>query len=164
MHMIEPDPVRKSVTVRASPHKAFEVFVNDMGDWWTKEHSLTESGQKTVIVEARAGGRWYEVGNAGEERDWGRVIACDPPHRILFAWQLNADFDFDPTFHTEVEVMFEAIGEEETTVTLVHRDLGNYGEKAKDLRGVLDSEKGWGWLLASYAAKAACQSGKRASI
>ncbi|MDK1480806.1 site-specific integrase, partial [Sinorhizobium sp. 6-117] len=33
---------------------------------------------------------------AGEERDWGRVIACDRPNRILFAWQLNADFTFDP--------------------------------------------------------------------
>ncbi|APG84870.1 SRPBCC family protein [Sinorhizobium americanum] len=153
MHRIEPVPVRKSIAVRTSPQKAFEVFVNGMGDWWIKEHSLTESGQRTVIIEARAGGRWYEVGNAGEEREWGRVIACDPPHRILLAWQLNADFDFDPTFQTEVEVWFEAKGESETIVTLEHRDLGNYGVRAEDLRGVLDSEKGWGGLLASYAAK-----------
>ncbi|AFL52803.1 uncharacterized protein YndB with AHSA1/START domain [Sinorhizobium fredii] len=155
MHMIEPVPVRKSVIVRASPQKAFDVFVNGMGGWWIREHSLTESGQKTVIVEARAGGRWFEVGNAGEERDWGRVIACDPPHRILLAWQLNAEFDFDPAFQTEVEVWFEATSENETTVTLEHRQLANYGAKAHDLRGVLDSEKGWGGLLASFAAKAA---------
>ncbi|AUX76762.1 MULTISPECIES: SRPBCC family protein [Sinorhizobium] len=155
MHRIEPVPVRKSVAVRTSPQKAFEFFVNGMGGWWIKEHSLTESGQKTVIVEARAGGRWYEVGNAGEEREWGRVITCDPPHRILLAWQLNADFDFEPKFQTEVEVWFEAKGEGETIVTLEHRDLGNYGVKAEDLRGVLDSEKGWGGLLASFAAKVA---------
>ncbi|ACP25619.1 hypothetical protein NGR_c18550 [Sinorhizobium fredii NGR234] len=155
MHMIEPVPVRKSVTVRTSRQKAFEVFVHGIGNWWIKQHSLTESGQNTVIVEARTGGRWYEIGNAGEERDWGRVIVCDPPHRILLAWQLNADFDFDPASQTEVEVMFEAKGENETTVTLIHRDLGSFAAKAEDLRSVLDSEKGWSGLLASYAAKTA---------
>ncbi|MDK1373271.1 MULTISPECIES: SRPBCC family protein [unclassified Sinorhizobium] len=153
MHTIEPTPVRKSVTVRASAEKAFDVFVNDMGSWWIKGHSLTESGQKTVVVEAVAGGRWYEVGNAGEERDWGRVIACDRPNRILFAWQLNADFTFDPAFHTEVEVLFEAKSDNETTVVLEHRQLANYGAKAQDASGMLDS--GWGGLLASYAAKVA---------
>ncbi|MDK1388219.1 SRPBCC family protein [Sinorhizobium sp. 8-89] len=155
MHTIDPAPVRKSVTVRASPEKAFDVFVNGMGSWWIKGHSLTESGQKTVVVEAIAGGRWYEIGNAGEERDWGRVIACDRPNRILFAWQLNAEFDFDPAFHTEVEVLFEAKGENETTVVLEHRQLESYGARTQELRGVLDSESGWGGLLASYVAKMA---------
>ncbi|NRP73676.1 hypothetical protein ILFOPFJJ_04589 [Ensifer psoraleae] len=155
MHTIDPAPVRKSVTVRASPEKAFDVFVNGMGSWWIKGHSLTESGQKTVVVEAIAGGRWYEIGNAGEERDWGRVIACDRPNRILFAWQLNAEFDFDPAFRTEVEVLFEAKGENETTVVLEHRQLESYGARTQELRGVLDSESGWGGLLASYVAKMA---------
>lgn len=108
MHTIDAAPVRKSITVRASPEKAFDVFVNGMGSWWIKDHSVTQSGQKTVVVEAVPGGRWYEIGNAGEECDWGRVIDCDRPHRIVFAWQLNADFDFDPAFWTEVEVLFEA--------------------------------------------------------
>ncbi|MDK1492313.1 SRPBCC family protein [Sinorhizobium sp. 7-81] len=155
MHTIDPAAVRKSVTVRASPEKAFDVFVNGMGSWWIKGHSLTESGQKTVIVEAVAGGRWYEVGNAGEERDWGHIIACDRPNRILFAWQLNADFDFDPAFHTEVEVLFEAKGANETMVVLEHRQLESYGARTQELRGVLDSESGWGGLLASYVAKVA---------
>ncbi|MCA1370039.1 SRPBCC family protein [Bradyrhizobium sp. BRP14] len=153
MHTIDAAPVRKSVTVRASPEKAFDVFVNGMGSWWIKDHSLTQSGQKTVVIEAVPGGRWYEIGNAGEECDWGRVIDCDRPHRIVFAWQLNADFDFDPAFRTEVEVLFEAKGESETTVTLEHRDLANYGARTAELCGVLDSEKGWGGLLASYAAQ-----------
>ncbi len=75
-----------------------------------------------------------------------------PTHRILFAWQLNADFTFDPQFQTEVEVLFEARGENETIVTLEHRNLENYGARAADLRGVLDSDQGWEGLLASYAA------------
>lgn len=154
MHTNEPAPVRKSVTVRASLEKAFDLFVEDMGTWWIKDHSLTQSGQRTVVVEAVAGGRWYEIGNAGEECDWGRVIDCDRPNRILFAWQLNADFDFDPHLHTEVEVLFEATGENATVVTLEHRELGNYGARGAELRGILDSDSGWGGLLGSYAERA----------
>ncbi|WEX86775.1 SRPBCC family protein [Sinorhizobium garamanticum] len=154
MNKIEPTPVRKSVTVRASPERAFDVFVSGMGTWWIKDHSVSQSGQKTVVVEAVAGGRWYEIGKAGEECDWGRVIDCDRPNRILFAWQLNADFTFDPEFYTEVEVLFEAKGDE-TTVTLEHRHLGNYGAKAEEMHGMFDSERGWGASLASYAAKVA---------
>lgn len=155
MNMIEPAPVRKSVTVRTSPQQAFDIFVSGMGTWWIKGHSLTQSGQKTVVVEAVAGGRWYEIGNAGEECEWGRVIACDRPNRILFDWQLNADFDYDPGLHTEVEVLFEANGEGGTTVILEHRHLENYGVKAEEMRGIFDSENGWGGLLASYVEMAA---------
>jgi uncharacterized protein YndB with AHSA1/START domain len=154
MHRIEPAPVVKSVTVSASPARAFEIFASGMGDWWLKTHSLTTSGQKTVVVEPRAGGRWYEIGTSGEEKEWGRVLAYEPPHRILFAWQLNADWDFDPQFQTEVEVTFEAIADGGTTVRLEHRDLANYGAKAEEARGSLDSEGGWAGLLQAFAAKA----------
>ncbi|MQW90057.1 SRPBCC family protein [Sinorhizobium saheli] len=155
MHTIEPAAVRKSVTVHVPPEKAFDVFVNGMGNWWIKEHSVSQSGQKTVVVETFAGGRWYEIGNSGEECDWGRVIDYDRPNRILFAWQLNADFTFDPEFYSEVEVRFEAKGDGETTVTLEHRNLANFGSKAEEMRRRFDSETGWGGLLASYAATVA---------
>ncbi|MGN7736068.1 SRPBCC family protein [Rhizobiales bacterium] len=153
MHMIEPAPVRKSVTVSAPPERAFEIFVARMGDWWLTTHSLTASGQRAVIVEPAAGGRWYEVGTSGEEEDWGRVLAYEPPKRILFAWQLNAEWTFDADFETEVEVTFEPTPEGGTTVLLEHRDLANYGAKAEVARASLDSDGGWAGLLAAFAAK-----------
>lgn len=153
MQRIEPAPVRKSVTVSAPPERAFEIFVARMGDWWLKTHSLTASGQRAVIVEPAAGGRWYEVGTSGEEKDWGRVLAYEPSKRILFAWQLNADWNFDAEFQTEVEVTFEPTPEGGTTVRLEHRDLANYGAKAEVARASLDSEGGWAGLLAAFAEK-----------
>ncbi|KOF13015.1 ATPase [Ensifer adhaerens] len=155
MHVIQPAPVRKAVTVRADQERAFDIFVSAMGDWWLKSHSLTTSGQKTVVVEPFAGGRWYEIGNSGEEKQWGRVLACERPRRILFAWQLNADWVFDPDFRTEVEVTFEPTTDGGTMVLLEHRDIGNYGDKASEARAALDSEGGWAGLLAAFAAKAA---------
>lgn len=154
MHVIQPAPVRKSVTVRADPERAFDIFVSAMGDWWLKSHSLTASGQKTVVVEPFAGGRWYEIGTAGEEKEWGRVLACEPPKRILFAWQLNAEWTFNPDFQTEVEVTFEPAADGGTMVRLEHRDLANYGAKANEARASLDSEGGWEGLLGAFAAKA----------
>lgn len=154
MRGIEQDPVRKSVTVSAPPESAFEIFTAQMGDWWLKTHSLTESGQKAVIVEPRAGGRWYEIGTSGEEKDWGRVLAYAPPKRILLAWQLNADWTFDPEFRTEVDVTFAPTADGGTTVQLEHRDLQNYGAKAEEARRSLDSEGGWAGLLQAFATKA----------
>ncbi|HEV7321650.1 MAG TPA: SRPBCC family protein [Ensifer sp.] len=154
MQRIEPAPVVKSVTVSAPPERAFEIFVAHMGDWWLKTHSLTASGQKTVVVEPRAGGRWYEIGQSGEEKEWGRVLAYEPPRRILFAWQLNADWDFDPDFRTEVELTFVRTADGGTTVRLEHRDLQNYGAKAEEARKSLDSEGGWAGLLGAFTARA----------
>lgn len=154
MHVIQPAPVRKSVTVRADPERAFDIFVSAMGDWWLKSHSLTASGQRTVVVEPFVGGRWYEIGTAGEEKEWGRVLACEPPKLILFAWQLNADWVFDPDFRTEVEVTFEPTTDGGTMVRLEHRDLANYGAKANEARASLDSEGGWAGLLGAFAARA----------
>lgn len=154
MQVIEPVPVRKSVLVSAPAERAFAIFTAHMGDWWLKTHSLTTSGQKTVVVEPRAGGRWYEIGMAGEEKEWGRVLACEPPNRILLAWQLNAEWTFDPGFRAEVEVTFEPATDGGTSVRLEHRNLSNYGEKAEEARASLDSEGGWAGLLAAFAVKA----------
>jgi len=150
---ISPAPIRKSLRVRAGQQKAFDTFVGGMGGWWLKTHSLVESGQKDVVIEPRAGGRWYEIGNDGSEKPWGRVLAWEAPERVLLAWQLNAEFTYDETFETTVEVRFTPDGDH-TIVDFEHRDLERYGENAQAVRGADDSgmDGGWGELLAKYQA------------
>ena len=79
---ISPAPVRKTIEVKASQERAFEVFTADMGRWWTKGHSINTSPQQDVIVEPRAGGRWYERGEDGSECQWGYIIDWEPPRRV----------------------------------------------------------------------------------
>ena len=151
---IAPAPIRKTVRVRAAPEKAFRVFAAGMGRWWIKSHSLLGPvAQADVVIEPRAGGRWFERGEDGSEQDWGRVVAWEPPHRLLLAWQLNADFDYDPGFETTVEVSFSEDGEH-TIVAFEHRDLERYGERAAEVRGGYESgmDGGWGELLARFEA------------
>jgi len=85
-------PVRKTLRVKAPQEKAFDTFVGGMGGWWIKSHSLLASPQKDVVIEPRAGGRWFEVGEDGSEQDWGKVLEWEAPQRLLLAWQLNADW------------------------------------------------------------------------
>jgi uncharacterized protein YndB with AHSA1/START domain len=146
---ITPAPIRKTVRVRAPREKAFRVFLAGMGSWWPKGHSLLGSPQADVIVEPRVGGRWYEVGEDGSEYLWGRVLAWDEPERVLLAWQLNAEWRYDPDFETEVEIRFRPDGDG-TIVEFEHRKLEAYGRTARDGQ-LMDMEEGWGAILDGYA-------------
>jgi uncharacterized protein YndB with AHSA1/START domain len=103
-------PVIKSVHVAASPDRAFEIFTAGMHQWWPREHTLNPaSGRAAIIAEPRPGGRWFERAVDGSECDWGRVLAWAPPDRVVFAWQLDHQWKFNPDFTTELEVRFEAL-------------------------------------------------------
>ncbi|HWE45256.1 MAG TPA: SRPBCC family protein [Caulobacteraceae bacterium] len=151
--MIRPAPVTKSVLVKTTPEHAFETFTANMGRWWPKTHSTASSPQKQVVMEPRDGGRWYEIGEDGGETEWGRVLAWDPPARLLLAWQLTGEWKYDADFVTEVEVKFVPEGDA-IRVTLEHRNLERYGEKADVTRAALDSEGGWTGMMALYKAAA----------
>lgn len=152
---IGPAPIRKRLRVKASLDKAFDTFVAGMGDWWLKGHSLLQSPQKDVVIEPRAGGRWYEIGEDGSEQSWGKVLGWERPDRVILAWQLNAEWTYDPEFETSVEVRFTPDGDH-TIVDFEHRDLERFGENAEAVRGDFDTgmDGGWGQLLAGYRQRA----------
>jgi uncharacterized protein YndB with AHSA1/START domain len=112
-----------ALRVKASPRRAFEAFVGEIGVWWRSsplfqttprpgvlsfEFEGDEPGQGGRLIETRAGGKVFEI---------GRISVWEPPHRIVFSWrQANLPSDL----HTEVEVRFEAVGDE-TRVSVEHR-------------------------------------------
>ncbi|MBN9232827.1 MULTISPECIES: SRPBCC family protein [Phyllobacteriaceae] len=149
---ISPSPVRRSVTVKASPARAFEVFTSGFSSWWPKTHSIGTVPLKTATIEPRAGGRWYETGEDGSECPWGDVIAWEPPQRIVLAWRIGTDWKFDPDLLTEVEVRFVPLASGGTRVDLEHRLLENMGPKAEETAVMLDSEGGWGGILLGFGA------------
>ncbi len=147
---ITPAPVRRSVHVKAAPERAFEVFTAGMGNWWIRSHSINTSPQASIVMEPREGGRWYEVGEDGSECTWGRVLAWEPPQRLLLAWQISGQWKHDPDFITEVEVRFTRDGDG-TRVDLEHRNLERFGDKENAMRAALGSPDGWAGLLARFA-------------
>lgn len=147
---IRPAPVRKNVFVAVAPDHAFDTFANGIGRWWPKSHHTGSTDLDVPVIEPRSGGRWYERAVDGSEREVGKVLAWEPPARLLLAWQLRPDFTYDPDLVTEVEVTFTAEGEG-TRVNLEHRNLERLGDDADTLRERIDSPNGWGLLLQLYS-------------
>ncbi|HEY0711580.1 MAG TPA: SRPBCC family protein [Polyangia bacterium] len=145
------DPVRKSVVVKASQDRAFAVFTNGIDRWWPRQHHVGTSPMKTAVLEPRQGGRWYATCEDGSECDTGKVLSWEPPHRVLLAWQLTAQWQFDPDFVTEVEVTFTAQGPRETLVVLEHRNLERFGDTAPEIARQVAEAGGWPLLLDLFA-------------
>jgi uncharacterized protein YndB with AHSA1/START domain len=146
--------VRRTIAVQAPPEHVFEVFVNRIDLWWPRSHHIGKDPRFTARLESKVGGRWYEVGSDGQECDWGRVLAYEPPGRLVLSWDITADWKHDPGLGTEVEVLFRREGEG-TRVELEHRKIERYGSHAEAMLGVFSSERGWSGVLRALAELAA---------
>jgi uncharacterized protein YndB with AHSA1/START domain len=149
-------PVRRTVFVEAPPERAFAVFTAGFASWWPKSHSVLEVEQEAAIIEPEVGGRWYERGAGGEECDWGRVLAYEPPHRLLLSWLLDGEFEPDPDESKagEVEVTFAPEGTG-TRVELEHRGFERRADGGAQVAESVAGEGGWSGLLVAYAEAAA---------
>jgi uncharacterized protein YndB with AHSA1/START domain len=147
--------VKKTLHVKATPERAFDVFTRQMTAWWPlKTHKIGKADAKEAVVEPFVGGRWFERGVDGSECNWGRVLAWDPPKRLLLTWDITADWQYDEKLATEVEVRFIAENGG-TRVELEHRLLHKFGARAHEMAAIFESPGGWGGMLESYAARAA---------
>ncbi len=147
------EAVRQAVTVDVPVERAFDVFTAEMGSWWPLEtHHIGEQAAETAVVEPRAGGRWFERAADGSECDWGRVLAWEPPTRVVFAWHLDAEwgFDPDPAHASEVEIRFIPEGDATTRVELEHRGIERHGAGAVTIRDAVSGPGGWSGLLDLY--------------
>ena len=148
--------VRQSIVVDASPERAFYVFTDGMTSWWPIDsHSIGDRPMAEAVIEPRTGGRWYERGDDGRECDWGRVLAWEPPDRVVLTWQISAEWRSDPAIHTEIEVRFTPEGDGRTRVDLEHRGLESFGERTEQMRAIFGSDGGWKGLLRRFADAAA---------
>lgn len=144
------EPVRIEIVVETSQEQAFRVFTTGIDRWWPPQHHIGKSPLKKAVLEPRLGGRWYAICEDGTECDTGKVLAWEPSGRLLLAWQITAQWQFDANFVTEVEVTFTADGPKRTRVTLEHRNLERFGETAAELRKAIGASSGWGAIVDSF--------------
>jgi uncharacterized protein YndB with AHSA1/START domain len=142
-----------TVTVGVPVERAFEVFTASFDSWWPPAYHIGQAEMAEAVLEPRVGGRWFERGVDGSECAWGRVLAWEPPHRLVVTWQINGEwhYDPDPDRASEVEVTFTADGPAQTTVRLEHSHLERLvGGQA--MRAAVGGAGGWNSVLARYAA------------
>ena len=135
-------PIVKTVTVKATPAKAFDLFTTKISQWWKAGETLGKSPHQAIIIEPRVGGRWMERDADGKEIQWGKVLAWEPARRLLLAWQINTQFKYDPELITELEISFVPAKAGGTVMTLEHRNLERFGAGAEKFIAMLDAS----WL------------------
>jgi uncharacterized protein YndB with AHSA1/START domain len=146
-------PVRSEIVVEAPIERAFEVFTADIGSWWPPEHHILEGELAEMIFEPKVGGNVYDRGTDGRECRWARVLAFDPPTRLVFSWDISLQWQIetDPERTSEVEVRFDAVGATQTRVVLEHRNIDRHGDGWEQMHGAVGSPDGWAVGLQSFA-------------
>jgi len=148
--------VQTSIMVEAPIDKAFSVFTKDMGSWWPAGHHILQAELAEMVFEPRAGGAIVDRGVDGSECRWARVLAYEPPNRIVFSWDINLQWqvETDPAKASEIEVRFIAEDERRTRVELEHRHLDRHGPGWEQMRDAVGSPDGWGVGLGQFAERA----------
>jgi uncharacterized protein YndB with AHSA1/START domain len=149
-------PVRKSIVVRATPAQAFDAFSARIDRWWPKTHGIGATPVRESIIEPFVGGRWYTRCEDGSDVTVGHVRAWEPGRRLVFSWEVSADWKPDAriAYASEVEVTFTAEAGDQTRVDLEHRDFERMSAPGGEtMRKAVDG--GWPALLALFAQEAA---------
>jgi uncharacterized protein YndB with AHSA1/START domain len=144
--------VRTSIVVDAPIERAFSVFTEDFDRIKPREHNMLGVDIAETIFEPRVGGHIYDRGIDGSECRWARVLAYEPPHRVVFSWDISPHFQLETDLEktSEVEVRFVSEGAERTRVELEHRNLDRHGAGWEGARDGVAADQGWPLYLQRY--------------
>jgi len=144
--------VRRHVVVDVSVERAFTAFVEQFGDFKPKEHNLLGAPITETRFEPHVGGHIYDRAADGSECRWARVLAYEPPDRVVFSWDISPHWQLeaDEANASEVEVRFVAESPDRTRVELEHRNLDRHGPGWEGVRDGVANDAGWPLYLARY--------------
>jgi uncharacterized protein YndB with AHSA1/START domain len=149
--------VSTSIVVEAPIERAFRVFTEDFGSFKPPEHNLLQVEIAETVFEPHVGGHLYDRGVDGSECRWARIVAYEPPDRLVISWDISPrwqiETDLDKT--SEVEVRFISETPERTRVELEHRNLDRHGEGWETAREGVSGPDGWPLYLHRFAERLA---------
>lgn len=156
--MTEPQttPIQHSVVVNTTIERAFTLFTERFGDFKPREHNLLAVPIAETVFEPYAGGHIFDRGVDGSECRWARILAFEPPTRLLFSWDIGPSWQLesDPTKTSEVEVRFIAEAPDgpsaRTRVELEHRHLDRHGDGWRQVADGVNGDAGWPLYLDRY--------------
>ncbi|MQA89333.1 MAG: metalloregulator ArsR/SmtB family transcription factor [Gemmatimonas sp.] len=144
--------VRTQIVVAAPIQRAFRVFTEQFDRIKPREHNMLGVDIAETVFEPRVGGHVYDRGVDGRECRWARVLAYEPPHRVVISWDINPRWQVETDLErtSEVEIRFTSESPERTRVELEHRNLDRHGESWEALRDGVASESGWPLYLQKF--------------
>ena len=148
-NLISVEPVRKSVTVPATPQRAFELFTAHIQEWWPlRTHSVGVEQAVGVAFGEGVGAAIVETLADGTTSVWGTVTRWEPPRLVAFTWHAGTP----EAEATRVEVTFTEDGPGRTVVGLVHSGWEQRPDGASAREGY---DSGWEPVIARFAETAA---------
>jgi uncharacterized protein YndB with AHSA1/START domain len=153
----EQTSIRTEIVVDAPVEHAFRVFTEQFDQIKPRDHNLMQVDVAESVFEPFAGGRVYDRGADGSECQWARVVAYEPPGRIVFTWDISPQWQLETDLAraSEVELRFVAEGDARTRVELEHRHLDRHGAGWEGLREAVRGDEGWPLYLNRYATQVA---------
>jgi uncharacterized protein YndB with AHSA1/START domain len=144
--------VRTQIVVEAPIARAFRVFTEDFDRIKPREHNLLDVEIAETVFEPRVGGHIYDRGVDGSECGWARVLAYEPPNRIVFSWDISPQWQIETDLEktSEVEVRFVSETPQRTRVELEHRNLDRHGRGWESARDGVGGEAGWPLYLQRF--------------
>jgi uncharacterized protein YndB with AHSA1/START domain len=144
--------VRSSIVVEAPIDRAFRVFTEDLGSFKPPQHNMLGVEIAETVFEPRVGGFLYDRGVDGSECRWARVLAYEPPDRVVFTWDISPfwQIETDLAKTSEVEVRFFAETAQRTRVELEHRNLDRHGDGWEGVREGVGGNDGWPLYLRRF--------------
>jgi uncharacterized protein YndB with AHSA1/START domain len=145
--------VRTQIVVEAPIERAFRVFTEGFGSFKPPEHNLLGVEIAETVFEPRVGGHIYDRGVDGSECHWARVLAFEPPNRVVFSWDISPQWQIETNLEktSVVEVRFTSEAPERTRVELEHRNLDRHGEGWEASREGVGGDQGWPLYLQRFA-------------
>jgi uncharacterized protein YndB with AHSA1/START domain len=153
MTQARPVTVRHDIVVNAPIDRAVRVFTERFGDFKPREHNLMAVPIAETVFEGRVGGHIYDRGEDGSLCKWARVVAFEPPDRVVFTWDIGSTWQLETDLarSSEVEVRFTAESAERTRVELEHRHIERHGDGWESVATGVDGDAGWPLYLRRYA-------------
>lgn len=140
------------ITVEVPIDHAFRVFTERFDEIKPREHNLLQVPIERTVFDGRVGGTVYDIGTDGSTCTWARVMAFEPPHRVMISWDISPQWkiETDLSRTSEIEIRFLSETPERTRVVLEHRNLDRHGDGWEGFCG-LDTGNGWPLYLQRYA-------------
>jgi uncharacterized protein YndB with AHSA1/START domain len=145
--------VQAQVVVDAPLERAFSFFTEGFGSFKPREHNMLAVEIAETVFEPHLGGHLYDRGVDGSECRWARVLAYEPPHRVLLSWDISPQWRLETDLEqtSEWEVRFIAETPQRTRVEVEHRNLERHGPGWEAVRDGVAAPDGWPLYLQRFA-------------
>jgi uncharacterized protein YndB with AHSA1/START domain len=141
---------RRTFYVPVTPQAAFLEFTQAKGAWWPHNHARGKQPILGIGFDPEPGGAWFERLHGGGRIVRGKVLAWEPPHRLVATYSMDAvgDAALAETGGSEMEIRFAPYGDG-TVVDLEHRHM----ERTADLGALKLYYSSYGWDLVTHIYK-----------